>query len=166
MPQDDGIDTGSFMATKTTFEEEIANKGYLLYNTVGNSMEPLLHNHASVVKIEKCDGVLNVYDVPLFKRPATGAYVLHRIVKVRAHDYLIIGDNQTVIEVVPHEWVIGVMTAYGGAGVNGLISVDDEAYKQYVSSRMKGFWTQYYGRKIKAFPGRVVRKLKRMSGGK
>lgn len=154
------------MTTKTTIEEEIAKNGYIVQQTVGSSMEPLLHNRRSIVKIERAEGLLKLYDVPMFKRPGGENYVLHRIVKVRAHDYLIIGDNQTNIEVVPHEWIIGVMTAYGGVGISGLIPVTDPGYQEYVKKHMKGFWRKYYLRKAKAFPGRALRKLKRMITGR
>ena len=94
-----------------TIEQELATRGRSLFQTVGNSMEPLLHNRKSTVVIEKKQNRLKTGDVALYRRPA-GEYVLHRVVKVLDGAYLICGDNRLWKEAVPEEWDIGVMVGY------------------------------------------------------
>lgn len=51
---------------KSTFEEEIANNGFLLYRNVGDSMLPLIRQGRDLLLItSKPEGRLNKYDVPL-----------------------------------------------------------------------------------------------------
>ena len=68
---------------KSTFEEEIARNGFLLYRNVGDSMLPLIRQGRDLVLVSrKPEGRLKKYDVPLYRRDS-GQYVLHRILKVR-----------------------------------------------------------------------------------
>ena len=76
-----------------TFEEEIEKNGRLVYTNVGDSMRPLIRQGRDLLIIEKPQGRLRKYDVPLYKRDS-GQYVLHRILKVRDSDYVICGDNR------------------------------------------------------------------------
>ena len=79
---------------KSTFEEEIARNGFLLYRNVGDSMLPLIRQGKDLLLIaRKPEGRLRKYDVPLYRRDS-GQYVLHRILKVRENDYVICGDNR------------------------------------------------------------------------
>ena len=90
-----------------TIEEGIKNNGYHLSTIVGDSMMPLLRNRRDMVKIVPVNGILEKYDLPLYRRP-TGEYVLHRIVKVKKNYYVICGDNRVHREKVPFDWIIGV----------------------------------------------------------
>ena len=79
---------------KTSFEEVIQKKGFLLYSNQGDSMLPLIRDGRDVLLISrKPEGRLKKYDVPLYKRDS-GRYVLHRILKVRKDDYVLCGDNR------------------------------------------------------------------------
>ncbi len=141
--------------------EEFIRSGNTLYKTIsGISMEPLLHNRQSIVKIEKANGILKKNDVVLFIRN-NGDYVLHRIVKVRRNDYLICGDNQWVYERIPHGDVIGIMTEYTNDGEH-YVSVSSDEYKEYVDKHCKYYWLKYHIKWMKAFPGRATRKLVRI----
>lgn len=150
------------MAETATIERELAERGRGFFQTVGDSMEPLLHDRYSTVVIEPPAGRLRKNDVALFYRPGgtlpnlpEGRYVLHRVVKVREHDYLICGDNRFYKELVPEDWILGVMTGYYNG--SGYTSCDSEGYQSYVKTlgvrRFLLWW--------RALPGRVVRKLKR-----
>lgn len=149
--------------THTTIEQELDAHGQCLFQTVGDSMEPILHNRFSTVVIAKPSRPLEKGDVVLFhrppkagKQPSKGAYVFHRIVKVRKKDFLICGDNRIYREPVPESWILGVMTGY----YNGETYVDctrDREYLAYVNSLEKSFCRRW----IKALPGRVLGKLKR-----
>ena len=76
---------------KTTFEEVIEHDGKLIYCNKGDSMMPLIKEGRDLLVIEKVNGRLKKFDVPLYKRD-TGQYVLHRIMKVRKWDYVICGE--------------------------------------------------------------------------
>ena len=139
-------------------EEELERSGKILQTTIGNSMEPMLRNRQNIVVIEKADGLLKKYDLPLYRRP-NGKYVLHRILKVRKNDYIICGDNRIRRETVPHEWIIGVVSGYYKG--KKFISVKDRKYLLYVH-----IWCDFYYVRaallwLKSAPARIKRKLKR-----
>lgn len=148
------------MAEKISIEEELARHGRGFFQTVGDSMEPLLHDHYTTVVIEKPAGRLRKNDVALFYRPGgtfsgqpQGRYVLHRVVKVRKGGYLICGDNRTYREPVPEAWILGVMTGFFNGEV--YTPCDSEAYSRYVAGlerRRAALW-------LRLLPGRVMRKL-------
>lgn len=149
---------------KRTIEEELERQDFILLQTTGISMEPLLHNRKSSVVIRKAPPVLRKYDVVLFKRPITEEYVLHRVLKVRERDYLICGDNGLYMELVAPQSILGIMTGYYPDERSGLISCEDRRYQRYVRT-----WKLRYAlRKGRALAGRVRRKLvksKRLDGG-
>lgn len=140
------------MSNRTTIEEELERRGCGLFQTVGDSMEPLLHNRYTTVVIEKAPERLKKYDVALFRRP-NGVYVLHRVVKVRKRDYLICGDNRTFRECVALEWIIGVMTGYFNG--DAYISCESQDYRQYLRTlELRRLWLWW-----RTLPGRVRRKF-------
>ena len=98
--------------SKSSFEEEIQRKGYLLYRVEGDSMMPLIRQDKDLVLISgKPDGRLKKYDVPLYKRDS-GQYVLHRVLRVRENDYVLCGDNRWQRETdISDRHIIGVLTA-------------------------------------------------------
>lgn len=117
--------------SKSTFEEELKEKGVLVYTNVGTSMRPLIRQGKDVMIIKSFDNCckLKKMDVPLYKRE-NGQYVLHRIIKVTKDGYVIRGDNTYSNEygVTDHQ-IIGVLT---GVIRNGKeISVNSFGYKVY-----------------------------------
>ena len=98
--------------SKSSFEEEIQRRGYLLYRIECDSMLPLIRQGRDLVLISaKPKGRLKKYDVPLYKRD-NGQYVLHRILKVRENDYVLCGDNRRQRETgMSDRHIIGVLTA-------------------------------------------------------
>lgn len=140
---------------KLTIEQELERQGHSFFQTVGDSMEPLLHNRKSTVVIEKISNPPRKYDVVLYRRPA-GEYVLHRVVKVRSNHYLICGDNRIYRERVPREWILGIMTGFYPDERNCYVPCEDPRYRKYI--RKLGI--RYGIRWIKALPGRVYRKIK------
>lgn len=116
---------------KSTFENEINRSGKLIYTNVGDSMKPLIRQGKDLLIIEKADGRLKKYDVPLYRRDS-GQYVLHRILKVRENDYIICGDNRWQKEYgITDRHIIGVLTAVVRNG-NHAISVSSFRYMIYV----------------------------------
>lgn len=140
--------------TQRTIEQELAVNGRSFFQTVGDSMEPLLHNRKSTVVIEAKKAPLKKYDVALYHRP-TGEYVLHRVLKVLDDAYLICGDNRIWKETVPEAWVIGVMTDFYPDEQNRPISCNSEEYQQY----LKTLWWRYSFLWMRALPGRVCHKM-------
>ncbi len=115
---------------KTTFEEELEKNGRLIYTNVGDSMMPLIREKRDLLIIEKPDGRLKKYDIPLYKRDS-GQYVLHRILKVRKNDYVICGDNRWQKEYgITDRHIIGVLT--GIVRDNETVSMTDKKYLRYV----------------------------------
>jgi len=140
---------------KSTFEEQLAQNGKLIYTNVGDSMMPLIRQDKDLLIIEKVNGRLQKYDVPLYRRDS-GQYVLHRILKVRENDYVICGDNRFHKEYgISDRHIIGVLT---GIVRNGkTISVTDKKYQLYVH-----LWCDFFP--IRAFVirarGFIKRRLK------
>ena len=101
---------------QSTFEEELARTGYLVYTNIGVSMLPLLREGRDVMVIERRDpDALRRGDAVLFRRVGVdgrGAYVLHRILRINSDGtYWIVGDNCTWGETVGQEQILGVLTA-------------------------------------------------------
>jgi len=97
---------------KTTYEQELADKGKLIYTTVGMSMRPFLRSGEDLMVIERRDpGRFQVRDVVLYRR-RSGKYVLHRIMRVRRDDYVLCGDNCWELEPgIRDDQILGVLTA-------------------------------------------------------
>lgn len=113
-----------------TFEDEIEKNGKIVYTNVGDSMLPLLRERRDLIIIEKPRGRCKKYDVPLCKLDS-GRYVLHRILKARADDYIICGDNRWQREYgITDRHIIGVLTGFVRDGVT--YSVNDRRYRLYV----------------------------------
>ena len=143
---------------KATFEEILARDGRLVYTSVGDSMQPFIHSGKDLLVIEKPQGRLKKYDVPLYHRDS-GQYVLHRILKVRENDYVICGDNRWQRETgITDRHILGVLTAIVRDGRT--ISVQDRAYLRRVHLWCDFFWVRAAILWTKALPRRVRRKLK------
>ena len=130
--------------SKSTFEEELKEKGILVYTNVGTSMRPLIRQGKDVMIIKSVDNCckLKKMDVPLYKRE-NGQYVLHRIIKVTKDGYVIRGDNTYSNEYgVTDSQILGVLS---GVIRNGKeISVNSLGYRVY-----SYFWLYtYYIRKV------------------
>lgn len=113
----------------SSLRDELKLRGEILQTTVGNSMEPMLHNKASLVRVKSIDRTLKRYELPLYQRPS-GQYVMHRILRVKGDNYIICGDNRLNKEVVPKDWVIGVVTEFKNG--DKFIPVTDKKYRLYV----------------------------------
>ena len=155
-------------AQKSTFEEELLRKGSIVYTNVGDSMMPLLRQGKDLLIIKRpkewdelgnANAALKLkrLDVPLYKRD-NGAYVLHRVLKVRKSDYVICGDNRYQREYgICDRHVIGVLS---GVVRNGReISVQDVGYRMYSHLWCDFFWIRAGILWIKRLPKRIRRKF-------
>ena len=119
-----------------TFEEILKEKGFLVYTNVGTSMMPLLRQRRDIIEIRPPKGRCKKYDAVLYKRGKK--YILHRIIKVRPADYVIVGDNCISREYgITDDMVLGVMTRVIRNGKE--ILPDDFWYKVYVH-----LWVDFY----------------------
>ena len=115
---------------KSTFEEQLAKNGKLIYTNRGDSMMPLIKQDRDLLIIKPVHGRLKKYDVPLYKRDS-GQYVLHRILKVRKNDYVICGDNRWNRETgITDRHIIGRLAAVIRNGKE--IPVTAPLYRLYV----------------------------------
>ena len=105
------------MEQAMTYEEYLDRYPRLVRTNVGVSMLPLLRQGRDLFIVEKRGpGRLRAGDVVLYRRPPD-KYVLHRIVKVRAEDYVILGDNCVGREYgVTDGDILGVMTGFVRSG--------------------------------------------------
>lgn len=118
------------MSERTSFEEQLKLYGKIIYKNKGVSMRPLIRQGRDAMIIERPQGRLHRYDCPLYVR-SDGAYVLHRVLKVREKDYVICGDNCIHREYgITDEQIIGVLTGVIRDGKR-TVSVNDFWYKVY-----------------------------------
>lgn len=96
--------------SKRTIEETLAREGVYASPTRGVSMRPMLRQGKDRIILVPAQGRLGKYDVPLYRRGKD--YVLHRIVKVRPEDYVVLGDNCVALEYVKDEQIVGVLTGF------------------------------------------------------
>ncbi len=145
------------MMAKRTFEEEIQQNGRLVYTNVGVSMLPLIRQHRDLVIVEKPKGRCKKYDVALYKK--NGRYILHRVLEVRADDYVIRGDNCLRKEYgITDRQVIGVLSAVVRDGKT--IPVGDWKYQVYSRLWHRIFWIRLAVYCLRAVPSWLGRKLK------
>ena len=141
----------------STFEEQLAKNGKLIYTNKGDSMMPLIKQDRDLLIIKPVQGRLKKYDVPLYKRDS-GQYVLHRILKVRKNDYVICGDNRWVKEYgIRDRHIIGVLGAVIRNGKE--VSVNNWKYKLYVH-----LWCDLFP--LRAMMVHVISKISRYRKGK
>lgn len=120
-----------------TIESQLAAEGFYVSTTVGVSMRPMLRNRRDRVIIRPVgEGRLSKWDLPLYHRP-DGKYVLHRIIDVKEGYYVIRGDNTYIKEIVPDEWIVGVVTEFYRGKRH--VTADNKAYRRYAA-----FWHAIY----------------------
>ena len=118
--------------SNSPYKKMLDEHGFCIISPVGSSMLPLIEEGTDTVKIVNPTFPLKKYDVILYQRP-NGKNVLHRIVKVTKHGYVVCGDNQVGLEkYVLDEWIIGVMDGYFKGEVYHYL--DDASYIKYSKS--------------------------------
>ena len=121
--------------------------------TAGTSMLPMLRDRKDTVVLQKKNGKLKKYDLPLYKR-ADGSFVLHRIVGIGKEGYILSGDNHDLKEYpVTDEQIIAVVTAYIKDGKR--ISTNSLGYKIYCR------WHCNAGKLLRRIKQRIQRAVKR-----
>ena len=133
--------------TKYSFEQLLKEQESFTYHFKGDSMEPFLNQKTDLVVICRPVAPLKPYDVILYKRDS-GQYVLHRILKCRAKDYLISGDNRWFLESgITDRHVLGILTGVIRDGK--MISVEELTDPKYLFWNCKLFWLRAVKLRIK-----------------
>jgi hypothetical protein len=144
------------MIESSTFEKELAVHGRFMYKNVGTSMMPLIREGKDVMIIERPNGRLRKYDVALYKK--NGSYILHRVIKVRESDYVIVGDHCTVREYgITDSDIIGVMKGLIRSGKE--LDLNSFGYKFYYHLWCDLYPVRVFIIKMKSFARRALRKV-------
>ena len=146
---------------KTTYEQELAEKGTLIYTTVGFSMRPFLRSGQDLMVIEAAKGQrFRPRDVVLYRR-SSGKYVLHRIMAVRKDDYVLCGDNCWELEPgIRDEQILGVLTAVIRDGKRR--DVSDSDYRAKVFAWWALYPVRYVAFRLRTLVGIVWKKVKKV----
>ncbi len=138
-----------------SIEKYFETNELLTYRNVGVSMLPLLKEGRDVFTVRKKGSErCQKNDVVLYRR-SQSTYVLHRVIKVRENDYVIMGDNCTTTETgVTDDDIIAVMVSFIHKGKN--YNVTDLRYRIYSALISKRYIFISLKKKIR----RVIRKLR------
>lgn len=116
----------------------------------GKSMLPMLRDNVDTVTLQKPQGRLKKYDLPLYRRN-DGSFVLHRVVGVNESGYIMCGDNQTAPEYgINDENIIGIVTEFTTRGKSYKSTY--LPYRAYTVIRVN---TRLFRRILKAFKRRM-----------
>lgn len=140
------------------YKEVLDKYGLCVVTTVGTSMLPMLKSGVDSVVIKKLDRKLNKYDCILYKRPSSGKYVLHRIIKIKDGKLILCGDNQWQKETgITKEDIIGVMDGYYKK--DKYIPLSKFSYKLYYHFRVAFRWTRFVRDKIHSLLSKIKHKI-------
>lgn len=142
------VDTREYVAVL----KEMVEQGMEVSMTVsGTSMEPFLIHNQDRIYFQKPKGPIKKGDMVFFQRK-TGEYVMHRIMRVRDHQYYLAGDHQTFLEgPIEESRIFAKVVSVERAGV--WLSEDDRVWRFYAVWWRRLFWVR-----------KVVNKLKRIIG--
>lgn len=142
------VDTREYVAVL----KEMVDQGMEVSMTVsGTSMEPFLIHNQDRIYFQKPKGPIKKGDMVFFQRK-TGEYVMHRIMRVRDHQYYLAGDHQTFLEgPIEESRIFAKVVSVERAGV--WLSEDDRVWRFYAVWWRRLFWVR-----------KVVNKLKRIIG--
>lgn len=144
----------------STIAEQLLRDGYVLTQSMGVSMRPMLTQQTEQLLIQTPKDKLKRNDVVLYRR-RNGQYVLHRIVRVRGDRYGIRGDNcYGKPENVSSRQVIGILKGFY-RGEKFIDCRENKGYRIYVL-----LWRATYPLRLAYHRCRellcgVVRKLRR-----
>ncbi len=137
-------------------EQFLEKNGTLIYANTGRSMLPLLREGKDLFTVKKKgEERCRKLDVVLYKT-SQSRYVLHRIIKVRENDYVILGDNCVNIEYgITDRDILGVMTAY----TRGKKTKSTDSFSYRVYSVVWNAWRplRRFLKKIKRRFGKALR---------
>lgn len=138
-------------------KDTLYNGGKVTFTPKGISMLPMLRSDVDTVTLEKPVFPLRKYDIPLYTRD-NGKYVLHRVVKVTNHGYVMRGDNQLINESgINESQIIGVVTDFSRNGKK--FSVNNFRYRVYCVLWTNTLFLKKIYLKARRLAGKIKRKL-------
>ena len=142
------VDTREYV----TVLKEMVEQGMEVSMTIfGTSMEPFLIDKRDTIYFRKTEDPIKKGDMVFYLRK-TGEYVMHRVMKVRNHQYYMAGDHQTFLEgPIEDTQIFAKVVSVERAGV--WLTEEDRIWKFYASWWRRLFWLR-----------KVVNKLKRVIG--
>ena len=146
------------MTTKLTIEQTLEAHGFVMHRVQGISMLPLLHEETDLVHLVPVSEPLKKYDMVLYRTEQKGLYILHRIISIRKHYYIICGDNNRASEKVSKDRVVAVAKGYYQSGK--YIPCDDPDYLHYVQERCRSITDRKIYRKQVKLSGEQTLLLK------
>lgn len=142
------VDTREYVAAL----KEMVEQGMEVSLTIfGTSMEPFLIDKRDKIYFRKPEGSIKKGDMVFYRRES-GAYVMHRVIKVKKNYYYLAGDHQTFLEgpIGAHQ-IFAKVVSVERAGV--WLTEDDRLWKFYAGWWCRLFWVR-----------KVINKLKRIIG--
>ena len=132
--------------------KEMVEQGHEVSMTVaGTSMEPFLVHNRDKIYFKKPDGTIKKGDMVFYRRE-TGAYVMHRVIKVKKQQYYMAGDHQTFLEgPIKKKQIFAKIVSVERDGE--WLTENDKLWKFYAVWWRRLFWIR-----------KVVGKLKRIIG--
>ena len=143
------------MIGKSNIEEIIERDGAFVSTISGYSMSPMLKDRRDTVVVSRITGEIKKYDVILYR---TGEkYILHRVIKVKEKEYITCGDNCTVLEIVPKESVIGILTeAWQG---ETKLDLKSRKYRSYCKRKVAAIYPRKAYRGARGIAVNVAKKI-------
>ena len=138
------IDTKEYVAAL----KEMVEQGMEVSMTVsGTSMEPFLIHGRDRIYFQKPEGTIKKGDMVFFQRK-TGEYVMHRVMKVRNHQYYLAGDHQTFLEgPIEKTQIFAKVVSVERAGV--WITEKEHIWKFYANWWRRLFWVRKVANKFR-----------------
>ena len=132
--------------------KDMVEQGMEVSMTVaGTSMEPFLVHNRDKIYFRKPEGTIKKGDMVFYQRE-TGAYVMHRVMKVKKQQYYTAGDHQTFLEgPIGKKQIFAKVVSVEKDGV--WLTEKDKRWKFYAVWWRRLFWVR-----------KVVNKLKRIIG--
>lgn len=146
------------MNTPESIEHQLQSEGYYVSTTAGSSMRPMLRHRRDRVIIRPVGNErLKRWDLPLYRRPSDGKYILHRIIEVKDGYYIIRGDNTYAKEKVPDEWILGVATEFYRGDRH--VMTDQKSYRRYAAVWQTIYPIRYPFHVLRVFASKVKHKI-------
>ena len=152
------------MSNSFSYEKYLAENEELTYTNVGVSMMPLLRQGKDLFTVRRKDPAerCRVGDVALYRK-TPDQFVLHRVIRVRPDDYVILGDNCISREYgIRDEDILGVMTGFVRDGKSH--TVDEPGYKLYSFVVLHTIPARILLKQARRKAGRLVRRMGRSHG--
>ena len=143
------VDTREYV----TALKEMVEQGMEVSMTIfGTSMEPFLIDKRDKIYFRKPEGKIKKGDMVFYRRES-GAYVMHRVMKVKKHQYYLAGDHQTFLEgPIESILIFAKVVAVERAGV--WLTEKDRLWKFYAGWWRRLFRVRKVGNKLKRIIGK------------